>query len=81
MQTILLFLITCTFFCILQAQNQVEITEIKAFHCVYMEFESFNYFEENNHDTELFHSWSKDHKVHHWPSDSFSYIPTHSQQD
>lgn len=48
MRTILLFLIVFTLFSTLQAQNKVEITEIKPFHYVYMEFEDFDYFEDFN---------------------------------
>ena len=46
MRTILLFLIVLTLFSLLQAQNEVEITEIEPFHYVYMEFEDFDYFED-----------------------------------
>ena len=48
MRTILLFLIVFTLFSTLQAQNEVEITEIKPFHYVYMEFEGFDHFEDFN---------------------------------
>jgi len=48
MRTILLFLTVFTLFILLQAQNEVKITEIKPFHYVYMEFEDFDYFEDFN---------------------------------
>jgi effector-binding domain-containing protein len=46
MRTILLFLTVFTLFITLQAQNEVELTEIKPFHYVYMEFEDFDHFED-----------------------------------
>ena len=48
MRTILLFLTVFTLFILLQAQNEVKITEIKPFHYVYIEFEDFDYFEDFN---------------------------------
>ena len=48
MRTILLFLIVFTLFSLLQAQNEVEITEIKPFHYVYMGFKGYSRFEDFN---------------------------------
>jgi len=48
MRTILLFLIVFTLFITLQAQNEVELTEIKPFHYVYMEFKGYSRFEDFN---------------------------------
>ena len=46
MRTILLYFIVFTFFVTLQVQNEIELTEIKPFHYVYMEFEDFDHFED-----------------------------------
>jgi len=48
MRTTLLFLIVFTFFSTLQAQNEVELTGIKPFHYVYMEFKGYSRFEDFN---------------------------------
>jgi len=39
MRSIFLFFIVFILFVTLQAQNEIELTEIKPFHYVYMEFE------------------------------------------
>jgi len=48
MRTTLLFLMVFIFFSTLQAQNEVEITEITPFHYVYMEFKGYSRFEDFN---------------------------------